>query len=467
MTKSRIYFYLSFALLVLFLPAGAFASAVISEVMYDLEGTDTDREWIEIVNNGSSAVDVSSFKLFEANTNHALTSVQGSTVLAPGETAIIAVSPAAFLADWPGFSGRLFDSSFSLSNSGETLGIKNGADGEEDSIPYASAMGAQGDGKSLGRSGGTFVPQTPSPGSAEQASQTSSQSSGSLPLANQNTSGSAAPARSISIHAGSNRTVVVGADTHFNAEVYGIEGHLAPDARIIWIFGNGDTREGRLVKYAYPYPGRYLVSVAGALGEYAAESRFVVEAKPAQVALEAETDGALSVLQLGAGDLDISLWQVERAGAVFRFPARTVILAGEGIRLHPQTSGLPTTGPARLLYPNGEEVVRGEAALERFSVSANRSDQPEIYAPLFVVPPEDKPSTEIADVYRAAPAAAAYAVEGSSSTDSRSLLWFLAVLSVCALGASLVVFVRRGHFGEAEVSPTKAADREAEEYRLL
>ena len=49
------------------------AEVVINEIMYDLEGTDTGREWIEIYNNSNSSVDLSSYKLFEADTNHELT----------------------------------------------------------------------------------------------------------------------------------------------------------------------------------------------------------------------------------------------------------------------------------------------------------------------------------------------------------------------------------------------------------
>lgn len=465
--KSRIFFYLSCCfLVVLLLPTRAFANVVIHEVMYDLDGTDTDREWVEIRNTGAASVDVASFKLFEANVNHALTLVQGSTILAPGAVAIIASTPITFLADWPGFSGTLFDSSFSLSNTGETLGIKNGADGEEDTASYVSTMGAQGDGKSLGRSGTTFVPQTPSPGVHDTATQTTSQPQGVSSL-NPTASGAAAPTRNISIHAGGHRTVTAGADTVFAATVYGIEGMAASDARVLWVFGNGATKEGRAVHYAYPYPGRYAVSVVGSLGEYSAEARFIVEAEHADVRLNVETDGAVSLLQLGEGDLDISLWQVERSGVVFRFPARTIVLEGEGIRLHPQTSGLPTAGPARLLYPNGEEIVRGEVALERFAAPTAVMKSSEVYAPLFVVPPDDVSVSEAVEEYSLEPAAAVYGAERASPDASRTWLWLAGALSLSALGASLAMLIRRWGMDSGSLLPNEVADKEAEEYQLL
>src|SRR4051812_27298350 len=96
----------------------ALAQVVINEVMYDLPGTDTGREWIEVYNGGSSSVDLSGWKLFEASTTHALTNVSGGTTLSAGGYAIIADDASKFLIDWPSFAGTLFDSVFSLSNTG-------------------------------------------------------------------------------------------------------------------------------------------------------------------------------------------------------------------------------------------------------------------------------------------------------------------------------------------------------------
>ena len=76
-----------------------------SEVMYDVSGTDSGREWIELQNTGSTPVDLTSLKLFEANTNHSLVESQGSATLAAGGFAIIADDPAKFKVDWPNFAG--------------------------------------------------------------------------------------------------------------------------------------------------------------------------------------------------------------------------------------------------------------------------------------------------------------------------------------------------------------------------
>ncbi|MBI5405884.1 lamin tail domain-containing protein [Candidatus Kaiserbacteria bacterium] len=142
----RIAGFLSLAILV---PASAHAAVIFTEIMYDVSDTDTGREWVEITNTGSSAMDASGYKFFEANTNHALTLASGDGMLAPGGSAVIANDPTKFKTDWPGYTGILFDSSFSLSNTGESLALKDGALTVLDSVSYDSSLGAAGDGNSL------------------------------------------------------------------------------------------------------------------------------------------------------------------------------------------------------------------------------------------------------------------------------------------------------------------------------
>ncbi|MDP6527582.1 MAG: lamin tail domain-containing protein, partial [Candidatus Pacebacteria bacterium] len=97
---------------ILLLPGTAFSQVVIGEIMYDLEGSDTDREWIEIFNESSSSVDLSGWRFFEGTSNHKLTLKQGGATLESGEYAVIVDDDVTFLIDWPNYSGALFDSSF-------------------------------------------------------------------------------------------------------------------------------------------------------------------------------------------------------------------------------------------------------------------------------------------------------------------------------------------------------------------
>ncbi|MFN4181507.1 MAG: lamin tail domain-containing protein, partial [Candidatus Paceibacteria bacterium] len=129
----------------------AFADVIITEIMYDVSGTDTDREWLEIYNAGEEGVDISKYKFFESSANHALSLFEGEAVLPKGGYAIIASNPTKFKTDWPAFTGVLFDSSFSLSNEGETLVIKDGNLEVTNEVTYDTSLGAGGDGRSLSK----------------------------------------------------------------------------------------------------------------------------------------------------------------------------------------------------------------------------------------------------------------------------------------------------------------------------
>ena len=128
------------------------AQVIISEVMYDLEGSDSTREWVEIYNSGSDAVDLLKWRFFEQGVNHKLKVSQGSAVLPPQKYAIIADNASVFLEENSAVSATVFDSSFSLKNSGETLILRNGDLDDVDAVTYTSDWGAAGDGNSqIGR----------------------------------------------------------------------------------------------------------------------------------------------------------------------------------------------------------------------------------------------------------------------------------------------------------------------------
>jgi len=147
-----------------FLSQPVLAQVILNEIMYDLPGADTGREWVEIFNNSDAEADLSSFKFFEADTNHKLKLTQGSANIFPRGYAIIVSDPVKFKIDWPSFSGTIFDSSFSLSNDGEILAIKDENFNIIDQSIYNSAMGARGDGKSLQKISGVWIGAMPTPG---------------------------------------------------------------------------------------------------------------------------------------------------------------------------------------------------------------------------------------------------------------------------------------------------------------
>jgi len=139
-----------------------------SEIMYDLEGSDSGREWIEIFNfSQTETYDLSNWKLQEDETQHQLSDSGGGMSISPGTFVVIVDNPTTFQQDFPDFSGFLIDSSFSLNNSGETLVLKSTGEAGVliDETSYSSSWGGTGNGNSIGLINSSWKETEPTPGS--------------------------------------------------------------------------------------------------------------------------------------------------------------------------------------------------------------------------------------------------------------------------------------------------------------
>jgi hypothetical protein len=148
------------------LPFFASANVVITEVMYDLPGGDSKHEWVEVKNEGG-ALNLSEWKLYEGESNHKLTPHTGDGTVPSGGYAILADNPVTFLADYPGFSGIVFDVALSggLNNTnGESLTLRDAELTDRDSVTYSPSWGASGDGNSLHKVGSAWEALLPTPG---------------------------------------------------------------------------------------------------------------------------------------------------------------------------------------------------------------------------------------------------------------------------------------------------------------
>jgi inhibitor of cysteine peptidase len=131
--------------------ASAQSDVRINEIMYNPPGTDTDLEWIELYNNDTTAINITGWKFYEADTNHRLTLVQGSMVIPVRGYAIIADNATAFLNEHPECKCTVTDSTFSLRNSDEYIALKNATLDLVDEVTYNASWGADGNGKTLER----------------------------------------------------------------------------------------------------------------------------------------------------------------------------------------------------------------------------------------------------------------------------------------------------------------------------
>ncbi len=102
------------------LPWSAAASIMVVDVMYDVPGTDTKREWVEFYTD-TTIPDIRTWRFLEGGVRHKITGESGAV---PTNTRfILAADPVFFYADNPEYTGLVFDTAMSLSNSGESLSL--------------------------------------------------------------------------------------------------------------------------------------------------------------------------------------------------------------------------------------------------------------------------------------------------------------------------------------------------------
>lgn len=148
--------WIQFFVLFLALVSTARANVVISEIMYNpSQGSDTDLEWVEIYNTGSSPVDLTAWKLDGSNFD--------DITINPGEYVVIARELVDGTDDdnesfewhygngdgtWDSNDGnyKAVDGSFSLTDDDMVI---LSSDTYADSVNYSSSWGAKGNGKTL------------------------------------------------------------------------------------------------------------------------------------------------------------------------------------------------------------------------------------------------------------------------------------------------------------------------------
>lgn len=474
------------------LPMVAQARVEFTEVMYDPSGTDAGREWVEIHNTASDSVDISVLKLFEEGVNHGLKAAVGSGMLGAGQYAVIADDPTKFSADWPGYSGAVFDSSFSLKNGGEVL-VLRGKDADEDSFAFDPTLGAAGDGNSLQKQLSadglvSWVAVSPTPGAvfapSVAATTNVSTTNGSTTSSPQNATTSqddtVDTAASPSVVESTNASVVLASNTSsvvssvtaaakyipvepqifckisgkgellagieatFSAQSWGLKKQPLQNARYVWNFGDGQTKEGQYVLHTYMQPGTYELFLETASDVYSAIDRLRVTVHLPQLALSHSAD-TLVIENQGAESIDLFGLKVSQAARPdFVFPEHSMV-SGRATMTIDATLFSRTYAevlradelPITLQYLNGRVVatssmreVHREAAVQSMRVQSSA--------------PAPAPTTKSKSVAKPKPAAnAAKTIVFASTSDQvivldttakeRQLQYYGATVGVLAL----------------------------------
>jgi P pilus assembly chaperone PapD len=342
-------------------PLHVLADVRISEIMYDLEGSDSGYEWIEIHNTGTDTVNIESWYFRENEVNHGLTA-QGATELAAGERMLVVQNVQQFQ-DKYGTNLNLLKSSFSLSNTGEELALADENREVVFSYTYNSETGAAGDGNSLQYLGTTWAAGEPSPGEAnnhnavnpgddneEENSSTDDGQGGSTKVnkSDQVITEREEDTESYDAYINFPKYLSVHNPVRFRIGVFhnydGKRIHKK-GGRYYVNFGDGKSlysKERIDTEHRYQIPGDYLVQ----LSYYSSEHEYRADMDPdvvyekvirihdSDIEIQGHDGyGGLTIANTGPHNIDMSHWKLNYPNDAYTFPKNTILLAKQQLNL--------------------------------------------------------------------------------------------------------------------------------------
>lgn len=373
--------------LMVFCATPMFVHAItITEIQYDPPGTDAGHEWIEIYNNQDEAIDLTGWKLFENNVNHGIAAYTESLVLPAGAYAVIADQPAQVIAAYPTIE-YVFDSAFSLNNTGETLVLKNKELVMVDTVTYNATSGGSGNGATLNKVGNAWVPRMPSPGNPpstttpSEPNTNSEEGNGSSDSAYEHDDPDGTPTQSASDAAQKKEApkeplytltleidaIAVANDPVIFKGVFTKDTLTLQSGRFEWNLGDGTYfTANKLTQFLHTYqsPGTYVVVL-----EYYRtvfdEVPFLRVVKPLEVITgsvmitEISPGGSIVLNNEDQKDVSLADWKIIAGAATFTFPKNT-ILQSEGTLAIPFTVHGLGVGPrssVSLFKPDGTRIA--------------------------------------------------------------------------------------------------------------
>lgn len=340
----------------------------ISEIHFDPDGSDTDREWVEVYNDGQNAIDLTEIKFFEANVNHGIEifNQANSTEknINAGEHVIIVQDINKFKTDFPAFNGKIFKASFSLSNTGETLALKDKDGNILHSVNYTSADKQTAPTPGLVNSGN--VPINYSTTTNQTSTTTNSTSTTTSQSTNTNTNvGSESvnyfyrnywpESEKIYIKPGENKVVMQGQEIVFDPKVLdGNKKEVKNGLQYKWNFGDGYTSEKREGVHAYKFVGEFVVNLQVNYNGFVDESKMYVKVVEPKVSVKLVTIDSVNVVEIrNENHFELNVGNLELKNAVgtgvgeqnkiYVLPDKLFVLGNKSIYLGPELTGFASS----------------------------------------------------------------------------------------------------------------------------
>ena len=317
------------------------SSVRITEILYNAEGADTGKEYVEVINVGPGQIDMATVKFFERNDSNGRGIVQsrGSTVLQAGDVAVIVADSDLFLQSYEEYGLDdvviLDTSGFALLNAGSTVSLKQGARLLH-SVTYSTQDGAQGDGDALHiADNDTISADNSSIGSVRGIAINTNAITTVADITMVNTGVSVSDGAIGGVRLVFDPSVIFSSsEAKFSVVQVGDDG----EEQVLsgsWNFGDGTYVRGGVITHSYLYPGVYIITFQGYKdgadeGESVSLQREVVALFP-QVTIERVDEAFVRLHNHHSFVLDVSGWQIVSANSIFRFPDNSLISSQSGI----------------------------------------------------------------------------------------------------------------------------------------
>ena len=264
-------------------------------------------------------------------------------------------------------------------------------------------------------------------------------------------------------NAGPDKIAIVGADVVFEGKALGVEGKSLENARYVWNFGDGSTKEGQSVSHVYKYPGEYTVILDVSSGYFSGSDRAKITAEESKIFISSIGDGVKNYIELTNGskyETDLSAWILKSGTTTFYLPARTYIGGNKKLIIPAESSGIAVVFPSdtKLLYPNGTLATQ-------YSNSKQVVMNTETKNPTSNKTPEITVSSSEANSEQKAPISenVATVILSENKGQANSVIpknynWLFGILGVIAVSFIGVSFISRNNLSDSKNKKLSAKD---------
>ncbi|MFA6251477.1 MAG: lamin tail domain-containing protein [Candidatus Paceibacterota bacterium] len=331
----------------------SFASAnlEISNIMYDPEGADTNREWVELYNNGNESITIvsgksgSAWRLGDGPTGETLHYINDTLTIAPGESAILASDKDTYLSEYS-YSGEVADTSMSLNNTSGIVTIWDGSDPRNVIVSKSYSSSDTGESEEV---------------ASGDENNTNDAKDDLEPTQDNST------ILKITTKIISPKIVVARTPFSFNSLTTTNRGQTYATGKWVWNFGDGMTSqviETGPFAYVYEYPGEYALTLSYFDNSFTlvpdATDKIIIKVIESEVYISAVGDNGDPFVEIenqSKYEVDLSGWIVTAGTHYFKIPEGTILLPDKKIKLSPKITGFTSFDLASIVITNPNKFV--------------------------------------------------------------------------------------------------------------